>query len=305
MIHLTSQNIKINRPTAVAIGKFDGVHRGHMALLTKLKEVAQAQSLATLVLTFSPHPIAYFKKSPMPLLLDPKEKLELFDSIGFDYYLEYAFDEKFAQTEPEDFLKNVLFEQLQGRALVVAEGYRFGKNGRGTVELAKEVCEGLGIGFSSIGQVVHDGHKISSDNLRKMIEECDFELFSKLCGRDFSISATVTHCNALGRTIGFPTANMLPHPEKLLPPNGVYASMVSLDGNLYKSITSIGFKPTIADKDELSVETHIFDFDDSLYGKEITVVFKHKLRNEQKFASMDELSAQLKKDVEIAKSRLI
>ncbi|MCL2170001.1 MAG: riboflavin biosynthesis protein RibF, partial [Defluviitaleaceae bacterium] len=159
MIHMTSQNIKISQPTAVAIGKFDGVHRGHMALLDELKLVASYRGLAPLVLTFDPHPIAFFKRARLPLILDPFEKVSLFETLGIDYYLEYRFDEQFAKTEPEDFLYNVVHKKLNARALVVAEGYRFGRGGAGDVSLLRRVCGGLGIEVQEIGHVVHEGHK--------------------------------------------------------------------------------------------------------------------------------------------------
>ena len=265
MIHLTSKNIQIDRPTAVAIGKFDGVHRGHMALLTELKRVANMRGLATIVLTFTPHPVAFFKKTHMPLLLDPREKLELFESIGFDYFLEYTFDEEFAQTPPEVFLQEVVSKKLQAQSLVVAEGYRFGKGGAGTVELARRVCSGLGIDVYEIGHVVHDGHKISSEFLRKLVGERDFSLLSALNGRDFFVTGH-------GKFSGLSTVSLAPHPDKLLPPNGVYATTTTVDGKIYNSVTNIGFNS--------AVETVIADFDADFSDAEIVIAFHSWLRDE-------------------------
>ncbi|MDR2167836.1 MAG: hypothetical protein LBE35_08330, partial [Clostridiales bacterium] len=229
MIHLTGQNIKIDRPTAVAIGKFDGVHRGHMALLTELKRVAKLRGLQTLVLTFSPHPIAFFRKTHLPLILDPKEKLELFESLQFDYYLEYTFDDVFAQRTAEEFMREILCRQLQARAMVVAEGYRFGRGGAGDVALAERVGAELGIEVQAIGHVVHEGHKISSDYLRGLISEKNFALTQALLGRKFSIK---------GRAEGSPPA-IIPHPDKLLPPDGIYNTTICLDNKAHKSVAEI------------------------------------------------------------------
>lgn len=298
MIHLTSDNLSISRPTAVAIGKFDGIHRGHMALLKKLKQVAEKKGLASLVFTFNPHPIAFFKNEHMPLLLDPNEKLQIFKSLGIDYYLEYKFDESFAKTSPQDFLQNIVHDKLQAQALVVADGYRFGKGGEGTVEMAGKICDEIGLEMHTIGHVVHAGHKISSDFLRTLIAKRDFELMSSLYGRDFSATGIVVHGNALGRTIGFPTANIKAHPDKLLPPNGVYATTTLVNGITYKSITNIGTRPSIADgSGEVHFETHILNFSDNLYGQEITINFHKHIRDEKKFDSLDELKVQLTKDI--------
>lgn len=301
MIHLTSDNIQISRPTAVAIGKFDGVHRGHMALLNKLKDVAKKNGLATLVFTFSPHPIAFFKKEPMPLLLDPMEKLDIFKSMGIDYYLEYKFDDSFAQTTPADFLTKIVRDELKAHTLVVAEGYRFGRGGSGTVDVAGEICHNIGLEMHTIGHVVHKGHKISSDYLRTLIVQRDFELMSSLYGRDFYVTGTVLHGNALGRTIGFPTANIKVHNEKLLPPNGVYATTTLIDGVKYKSVTNIGLRPSVESDGEIHVETHIIAFSKDIYGKEVVVNFHKHIRDEQKFDDLSALKAQLAKDVDQAR----
>jgi riboflavin kinase/FMN adenylyltransferase len=249
MIHLTNKNIKITQPTAVSIGKFDGIHRGHMALINEQKKVAAAKGLATLVLTFTPHPMSFFAGEPLPLILTPNEKKELFASLGIDYYLEYAFDNAFAQTPPEDFLRNILYGQLQGRVMVVAEDYRFGSKGAGDVPLARKIGAELGFEVRAIPHVIHDGHKISSEYLRRLVTKKKFQLIEELCGRHYFIK-------------GRPVTQV--HEEKILPPNGTYNTITSIDGKDYKSITHIE-APTI--------KTQISGIDKNVQNEIITVRF--------------------------------
>ncbi|MCL2235809.1 MAG: hypothetical protein FWB98_05150 [Defluviitaleaceae bacterium] len=212
MKQFTDENVKIDKPVAVTIGKFDGLHRGHMALIEELKKVAARKNLATAVLTFSPHPMAFFTKTHMPLLLDPYEKAELFAKVGIDYYIRYKFDEVFASTPPEEFVERVLVNQLNAKTLVVTADYRFGKGGNGTVELAKKVGEQAGLDVHVIENVEnYKNKKISSNLLRQLVADRDFALFSQLCGRPFTISG-----KADGQGV------IAPHPDKILPPNGEY-----------------------------------------------------------------------------------
>ncbi|MCL2575246.1 MAG: riboflavin biosynthesis protein RibF [Defluviitaleaceae bacterium] len=290
----TDKNVDITAATAVSIGKFDGVHRGHIALLDELKHVASKKGLKTLVLTFSPHPMAFFTGKHFPTILEPAEKLEIIRNLGIDYYVEYTFDAKFAQTEPEAFLRNILHDKLKGQAMVIAQDYRFGKMGKGNADLARKVGDELGIAVSAIPHILHDGHKIGSEYLRKLITEKNFTLISELCGRDFCVSGIVGSGAQNGRKMGFPTANIKPHPDKILPPNSVYATTTIIDKIAYKSITNIGFRPTVdLTNDVATLETHILGLDDNLYGKKISVIFDKWMRDERKFASFDELSAEL------------
>ncbi|MCL2350696.1 MAG: hypothetical protein FWC67_04365 [Defluviitaleaceae bacterium] len=256
MIHFTSENLNITTDTAVCIGKFDGVHRGHIALIDELKRVAQNRGLSTVALTFAPHPIAFFSGKHLPLILDPQEKIEIFNKMDIDYYVEYKFDHAFAQTTPEDFLHKIVAGQLRAKALVVAEGYRFGKGGAGDVSTIKEICKGLGIEVSVIGHVVHEGHKISSDYLRKLITEKDFGLIKKMLGREFSIT---------GRTIG-QTLNMRPHADKILPQVGEYTTTINIGGKIYESTTTV--------TESNILETRISDFDKNINEETIVINFK-------------------------------
>ncbi|MCL2753563.1 MAG: bifunctional riboflavin kinase/FAD synthetase [Defluviitaleaceae bacterium] len=294
MKHFTGKSAIISAKTAVSIGKFDGVHRGHVAIFDELKRVAAEKDLKTLVLTFAPHPMSYFTGKHFQTILDPKEKFEIFQKMGIDYYIELDFDDEFAQTTPEMFMREILSKQLNAHAMVVAQEYRFGAGGKGNVELAKKVGAELGIDVFAIPHIVHDGHKIGSDYLRKLILEKNFALMSELCGRSFYVTGKVVHGMKNGHKLGFPTANITPHPDKILPPNGVYATTTLVDGVAYKSITNIGLRPTVdAQNTTSTLETHILDYCGDLYGKFITVIFEQWMRNEQKFDSMDELSAML------------
>ena len=220
MEHITNENIKIDRPTAITIGKFDGLHRGHMTLINELKKMAVQSDLATAVLTFSPHPMAFFTKTHMPLILDPDEKAELFESLGIDYYIQYKFDENFASTSPEDFLEKILCGQLNAKMLVVSADYRFGKGGAGDVDLARKIGGKIGLKVHVIPDLLNHQHqKISSNLLRKLVAEKNFPLINQLCNRPFTIRGLVDENGII-----------IPHPDKILPPDGEYEVIVQNHG---------------------------------------------------------------------------
>lgn len=217
---ITNHNIKIDKPTAITIGKFDGLHRGHMSLIDELKNVAAQNNLATAVLTFAPHPIAFFTKTHMPLILDPGEKAELFQELGIDFYIQYKFDKNFADTLPEDFLEKILYGQLNAKMLVASADYRFGKGGAGDVYFAQKVGDKIGLKVHIIPDLLtHRHEKISSNLLRQLVVEKNFGLIDQLCNRPFSIRGFVDK-----------KGTITPHPDKILPPAGDYEVIVENHG---------------------------------------------------------------------------
>ncbi|MCL2854163.1 MAG: hypothetical protein FWE21_00930 [Defluviitaleaceae bacterium] len=221
MKQFTNENVNIHRPTAITIGKFDGLHRGHVTLIEEMKKMATLQGLATAILTFSPHPMAFFTKTHMPLILDPHEKAELFGQLGIDYYIQYKFDENFAHTTPRDFIEKILCTQLNAKMLVVSSDYRFGKGGAGDVDFARKAGKDMGLEVHVIQNLLNQQQqKISSNLLRGLIMDKEFKLVAQLCGRPFFISGK-TDENGI----------ITPHPDKILPPDGVYEVDIHGHGN--------------------------------------------------------------------------
>ncbi|MCL2573224.1 MAG: riboflavin biosynthesis protein RibF [Defluviitaleaceae bacterium] len=293
MIYLHGQNIEVNQDLAITIGKFDGLHKGHIALISELKKVAKSRNLAATVLSFSPHPMAVLKSKNYPLILSQQEKLYLLEQLGLDYYIEFPFTHEFAQTSPESFLEDIIFRQLCGRAMVFGENFRFGEGGRGDMVMAKQRGDGLGLYIHSIPLISSGFTQINSGNIRRLVSSKDFYGISQTCGRDYFLMGKVTHGKKKGREMGFPTANIAMPPDKLLPPIGVYHTNTFVDGKGYASITNIN---------QGLVETHLLHFRGDLYDRIIRVDFLQWMRDMRKFASFDDLAKQLEKD---ANSRLM
>jgi len=269
MKHIFGKNIEINHGCAIAIGKFDGLHKGHIALISRLKEVAAQRGLATAVLSFSPHPASVLSGEGVTLILSPLEKRYLLNQLGLDYFIEYPFTHEFAQISPDSFLKNTIREQLQGKALVVGENFRFGHKGVGDVVLAKKLGEELGLQVHTVPLVEHGTIAISANKIRRAVQYQEFCTVKDMCGRNFFLMGKVVCGKKRGREMGFPTANIIPHENKVLPPPGTYFTETHVDGQTYKSITTV---------DPSVVETHLKDFpqkgfSDDLYGHILRVDF--------------------------------
>jgi len=249
MKHVFGDGVTINQGLAIAIGKFDGLHKGHLALISKLKEVAEAQGLASAVLSFSPHPAAVLGGVDVPLILSPSEKLHLLSQLGLDYFIEYPFTHDFAQISPNDFLKDIVVELLRGKALVVGENFRFGHKGAGNVALAKGLGDVLSLQVHTMPLVTQDVAEISANSIRDAVAKADFRAVKDMCGREYFIMGEALH---------------IPHENKLLPPYGVYDTRTHLDGKTYKSVTTIS-------RD--AVKTDLIDFMGDLVGRILCIDF--------------------------------
>ena len=235
MKHFTDKNLNIAEPTAVTFGKFDALHLGHRAIFAHLKEVAAQKNLKSLALTFNPHPTAFFSKKSTALLLDSLEKCKLFADIGFDYYVEYTFDEVFSQISPHAFMEDVLKRQLKCQALVLSEDARFGKGGEGDFALAYNFGKKIGIDAYTLPNLLQDnGEKISSNRLRSLIAGGDFTLIKKLSGRDYSLSGYIIKKENFDGNI-----EIMPHADKILPPAGCYDTITTIGEKEYSSTTLI------------------------------------------------------------------
>ena len=287
----------IEHDTAVAIGKFDGVHLGHRRLLDEIIQ-AKERGLAACVFTFDPSPSVLFGGDSRVLSTNA-EKHMIFERMGIDFLIEFPMNHKTAATEPGDFVKNYLVNQMNTRFLEAGEDVSFGNRGEGDAALLTSMAEECGYEFKAIEKVCDaSGNVISSTLVREHVEKGEMEAVTALLGTPYSISGTVKKGNQIGHSLGFPTINIRIPENKMLPPFGVYSGNTLVKGKLYRSISNIGLKPTVGGEDTPSIETYLYDFDGNLYGATATVELESFKRPEKKFASLDELKAQLRADIE-------
>lgn len=287
-------DFRIPEESAITLGKFDGIHRGHQKLMGKILEKKE-QGLKSVVFTFGrmPGTILYGKGRT---ILTGSERENHLENMGIDYVVECPFVPEIIGMEPERFVKEILVEQLHAKYIAVGPDFRFGHNRKGDGALLKELGKIYGYQVEIFEKECLEDKVISSTYVRYMLEIGEMETVRKLLGYPYYVSGTVVHGHEIGRTLGIPTINLLPDEEKILPPNGVYLTKTVVDGQEYFGITNIGVKPTISGVEAKGVETHLFDFDGDLYDKELVVEFYAFERPEYKFASLEELKAQLKKD---------
>jgi len=285
----------------VTIGNFDGVHLGHQALFAKARERALALGGASLAMTFEPHPMRVLRPAVnLPLITPLEQKLQLIEAQGVDVALCVQFDAGFAALSADDFVDKLLVARLRAAEVVVGYDFSFGHRGLGDLELLQQKGAQHGFAVHVVGPVLVDGRAVSSTRVRQEVGAGHLAEARKLLGRNYRIAGTVVSGHGRGaKVVGFATANIKVSDE-LLPAEGVYAVLVQDDqGKLHKGVTNIGNNPTFADA-QLSVETHLLDYQGDLYGKHIVVIFIEYLRGEQKFASADELKAQIAKDIQRA-----
>ncbi|MBR1691654.1 MAG: bifunctional riboflavin kinase/FAD synthetase [Lachnospiraceae bacterium] len=279
---------ELQEPTAIAIGKFDGIHRGHRELLAQVQK-AKEQGLRAAVFTFDPSPETFFKKRKRKELMTRAEKRACFEQLGMDDLVEYPFNEKTAGVMPEDYVKDFLLGQMHGRLIVAGEDLSFGYQGAGDAGLLREMAREHHFEVRIISKICEDGREISSTFVREEVRRGHMEKAAQLLGKPYAVSGIISTGNQIGRTMGLPTLNLYPPEEKLLPPNGVYFAKAQLDGKEYQGVTNIGCKPTIGKGQPMSVETHLFDFDGNAYGKFCEVRLLRFDRPERKFDSVTQL----------------
>ena len=285
---------------AVALGCFDGVHMGHMQVLNEMKTVARRLGLPTCVFAFDQPPKNFFVPDSVPVITSKQEKLKIFRSLDIDTALCIPFDEKMVSVTADAFVKDVLIDKLGAAHVVCGYNYAFGQNAKGSPSLIKEICEPLGVGVTVVGDFSKDGVTVSSSLIRTLVSNGQVEDAQKYLGRPYSITSTVVDGQHLARRLGFPTVNLLPDISRLIPRYGVYVTAISVDGQKEYGITNVGMRPTV-DTKILCAETHLFDFDGDLYGKELCVEFLHFIRGEKKFDSVEEMAVQIREDICVAK----
>lgn len=290
-------------PTAIALGNFDGVHRGHQAVIRPILADACLPGLPTVV-TFTPHPREFFSGKQRLLLTPQAEKTAFLETLGIKQWVLLHFNRQLAELSPEDFVAQVIAAQLQATCVSVGKDFHFGKGRAGTAEDLKRLCQKFGIGTHIIDLAKDGGDRISSSRIRQALAEGNVTLANALLGRDYTISGTTISGQQLGRQIGFPTANLQVPAEKFLPRYGVYS--VRVCGPKLSEVLGVmnfGCRPTV-DGQAPTLEVHLLDWSGNLYGQGLTVRLQQFLRPEQKFASLDALKAQIAADCEAARSAL-
>ena len=292
--------LNINERTALAMGKFDGIHLGHKKLLNMILDQKQ-DGLKAAVFTFEPSPEEFFVGHTVRQLFTREEKRRAFEKIGIDILIEFPLTAATAATPPEDFVRTILVEDLKAVYIAAGTDVSFGDKGRGDQYLLRNMSKELGFELHLIDKVMLDGQEVSSTRVRNVVADGDMPMAKRLLGDDYSVSGIVEHGAHLGTTIGVPTVNVLPPDNKLLPPFGVYKSVVMVDGKIFKGMTNIGRKPTVSDSGRVGVETYIYDFDEDVYGKYIEVRLLVFMRPEMKFEGVEQLKAQIHSDIEAAR----
>ena len=288
--------------THLAIGVFDGLHVGHQAVIGRALESARQSSGHAVVVTFDPHPVRVLRPEKAPrLLTSTRHKVKLIEKLGVDAVLLLEFTLEFSKTAPEIFIEKLAQAAQHLNQICVGQEWTFGANRSGSIRLLEKMAPKLGFHVASVAPILVDQHVVSSTLIRSAVEAGDLQSAAKYLGRDFTILGTVTQGRQLGRRLGFPTANLQAHNE-LFPPDGVYAAKAWFREQEYGGVVNIGIRPTIENESgERTLELHLFDFDQQIYGEDIEVAFVQYLRAEQKFAGVDELRGQIRRDAELAR----
>lgn len=286
----------LEKETAVAIGKFDGVHIGHRRLLEEILS-CRRRGMAACVFTFDPAPSVLFGQSDGRELTTREEKRLLFERMNVDILIEFPLTSETAAMPPKSFAAEILAKQMNTRLVAAGNDLSFGAKGEGNAELLRMLGPELGFDVKTIDKVCLNGQEVSSTYVRSKVESGDLVLAEKLMGMPYMVAGRVVPGKHIGRTLGFPTVNILPGKGKLLPPNGVYYSSVRYNGRSYRAISNVGCKPTVTDEHIMGVESYLYDFDREIYGESIEVYLHEFRRPEQRFDDAESLKRQLEQDI--------
>jgi riboflavin kinase / FMN adenylyltransferase len=292
-----TDNAKIARPTVLTLGVFDGLHLGHQLIMKTIVERARATSAVPTVITFDPHPRALLHpESAPPLLQTFDQKIEALGVLGIEQTIVIHFDQNFAQIRAEDFLRSVIADRLHAKEVYLGCGFAFGHGREGNIDLLRTVSQSLGFFADEVPELRLRGRRVSSSRIRELLQQGRVNLARRMLGRPYGVEGRVVRGAERGATLGFPTANL--HPQnRVIPRNGVYVTATLIDGQWRRSVTNIGTRPTFGSANESSVETFVMNWSGDLYGDVVRVRFLHRLREEQKFGSIEELKSQIDRDV--------
>ena len=293
---------EIQEPTVLSLGKFDGLHRGHELLLQYMaKKKQEHKELKAAIFTFDVPPREQVQNISAQVLTTSQEKESLFRERGIDYVIECPFTREVMCMEPEEFIRRIS-ENLHVKYMVVGTDFHFGHQRRGDYRMLEAYAPLFGYQAKIVDKIREDGKDISSTYVRDEIAAGNIGKANQLLGYAFFVSGNVLHGKKMGKAVlGIPTVNLLPPPEKLLPPFGVYISETTWNGRRYQGITNVGVKPSVKGEHPVGVETHLFGVSEDMYGEEIRVSFLKCVRPEQKFESLEALKAQMEQDIQYAK----
>ena len=291
------------RPSAVALGVFDGVHIGHRAILGTAVTHAREAGLPAVACTFDPHPMDVLQPGRAPLAITTlEERLALIEGCGLDAAVVLPFTRELAAMEPEAFVKDVVLARLGAREIVVGFNHRFGRGARGDVGLLRSLGERLGFRTHVAEPLLVEGVAVSSTEIRAALQRGHLDTAARLLGRPYTLLGTIGHGAGRGRTLGFPTANLVPS-RPVLVASGVYACMAVVDGQKERAVVNVGVRPTFGEA-ALAVEAYLLDFAGDIYGQTMTLTFVFRIREERRFSSVDALKGQIQVDAEEARRRL-
>lgn len=291
-------NEKIKENTVICLGSFDGLHIGHQTLIENVIKESKEENLKSVLFTFSNHPASIIPNKEEPkLIITNDEKVETLKKTGIDYLVMVAFSKEFMRMDPEDFVKDILVDNLNVKKIVVGFNYRFGYKGKGDTNLLKKLSDLYDFKVDIVSPIKNNGEVVSSSLIRKLILGGNIKKANKYLGRLFSIEGEVIHGKKRGKNLGFPTANIYLNNNYIVPKTGLYKTNTIYKSNRYNSLTNVGFNPTFERNRNISIETYILNFNKDIYNEEIKVEFLEFLRDEKKFNSKEELIEQMNSDI--------
>jgi len=297
-VYYNFENYHVQKPV-VTVGVFDGVHKGHIAILDRVKHSAQEVQGDTVIVTFWPHPRLVLNQDVSIKLINTiDEKLQLFEKIGVQHIVIIPFTEEFSKISSQQFIEDILVNKLKVNHLIIGFNHHFGKAREGNFELMNEYSKQFGFTLEKLDAQMVENEKVSSTLIRTSLNNGDIITANKYLGYDYMITGKVVEGKKIGRTIGFPTANILVNQDyKLVPKTGVYAVEVEVSGKRYPGMLNVGYNPTIDPaRTKLNIEAHLLNFSGDLYEMDITLLFKQRIRDEIKFEGLDQLKKQLNSD---------
>lgn len=296
MIVINSLNeIESFDKSVVTIGKFDGIHKGHEVLIEKAVNYSKQEKLTSIVFTFKNSPLSYFSNIATREIITEVEKMKKLNLLGVNVVIDIPFNKDMAKISAEDFVKEILVNKLRAQKLIIGHDFAFARNREGNPQLLKILGKKYGFDVEVIEPVVINNIRVSSTHVKDLIYTGRVDEIKKYLGKNYTIEGEVIHAKQLGRTLGYPTANLKLEENMIIPKRGIYATKVYIENEVYIGATNIGYNPTV-NGEKMSIETNILQFDKDIYGKTIKLEFLERIRDEKKFKDLNELKIQLKMD---------